>query len=236
MVDSGATNTFISQEFVQANKVRTLTLRKPIPLYNVDGSHNSAGSITEYVELRVDIEGHQETVQFLVTDLGSEDVIMGITWLRKHNPSVNWKEGSLRLDLCQLDQVGTCQEDDDNDLGAFKVDGNHCTHRDWVKSKVLENGDKLWCCANFTYAQQFVEKAKKQERGETFEQIVPKHYQGFAKVFSEEALERLPEHCPGLDHPIDLTDDAPLSMNTKVYPLTGEQREWLRTELADQLR
>jgi predicted aspartyl protease len=100
MVDSGATNTFISQEFMQANKVRTLALRKPIPLYNVDGSHNSAGSITEYVELGVDIEGHQETIQFLVTDLGSEDVIMGITWLRKHNPSVNWKEGSLRLDTC----------------------------------------------------------------------------------------------------------------------------------------
>jgi hypothetical protein len=102
--------------------------------------------------------------------------------------------------------------------------------------QILENGDELWCCANFTYAQQFAEKAKKQERKKTFEQIVPEHYRGFAKVFSEEASERLPKHCPGLDHPIDLTDDAPPSMNTKVYPLTGEQREWLHMELADQLR
>ena len=36
----------------------------------------------------------------MVTDIGEEDVIIGLDWLREHNPEVDWERGSLRLSRC----------------------------------------------------------------------------------------------------------------------------------------
>ena len=40
-----------------------------------------------------------------------------------------------------------------------------------------------------------------------FKEMVPEYYRDFAKVFSEEESQRLPEHQPW-DHAIDLEPDA----------------------------
>lgn len=100
MVDSGATATFIHQKFVDENKIRTRKLEKPIPLFNIDGSENHAGFITHVAILDMIIGSHSEKVVFTVTDIGPEDVIIGIDWLKKHNPEVDWTKGSLRLSRC----------------------------------------------------------------------------------------------------------------------------------------
>ena len=36
----------------------------------------------------------------MVTDIGEEDVIIDLDWLREHNPEVDWERGSLRLSRC----------------------------------------------------------------------------------------------------------------------------------------
>ena len=51
LVDSGATGLFIDQEYVKSNQIPTKKLSQPIPVYNVDGSTNIDGSISEVVEL-----------------------------------------------------------------------------------------------------------------------------------------------------------------------------------------
>ena len=35
--------------------------------------------------------------EFLVTDLGPEEVVLGLPWLRKVNPEIDWAEGTLSL-------------------------------------------------------------------------------------------------------------------------------------------
>ena len=45
LVDSGATGEFINQHYIQSNWLRTWKLMEPIPVYNVDGSLNEAGSV-----------------------------------------------------------------------------------------------------------------------------------------------------------------------------------------------
>ena len=47
LLDSGATGMFIDQEFVKAKNLTTRQLPQPIPLYNIDGTLNDAGSIHE---------------------------------------------------------------------------------------------------------------------------------------------------------------------------------------------
>ena len=80
------------------NRVSTKRLRRALPVRNIDGTHNRAGTIKEYAELGLLIKDHEEDkVAFLVTDLGSDDVIIGIDWLRFHNPEIDWNGGKVQL-------------------------------------------------------------------------------------------------------------------------------------------
>jgi len=51
IVDTGATGDFIDQDFVTRAKLPTRKLSQPIPVYNVDGTLNKAGSIHEVVDV-----------------------------------------------------------------------------------------------------------------------------------------------------------------------------------------
>ena len=86
MVDSGATTKFLHRRFVERNSVTTRKLARPIPLYNIDGTENCDGTITEVAVLDMAVGDHREKVVFMVMDIGEEDVIIGLDWLCKHNP------------------------------------------------------------------------------------------------------------------------------------------------------
>ena len=100
MIDSGASTLFINKRFVQENKIRTRRLKNPIPVYNIDGTLNRLGAIEEVAFLNMKLGSHEERTIFTVTDIGPEDVIIGIDWLRYHNPSIDWYEGVIKMDRC----------------------------------------------------------------------------------------------------------------------------------------
>jgi hypothetical protein len=72
------------------NRITTRTLSRPILVYNIDGTLNEAGSIQEVVDVVLHYKDHSEWVQFAVTSLGKQNVILGYTWLKEHNPEVDW--------------------------------------------------------------------------------------------------------------------------------------------------
>jgi Retroviral aspartyl protease len=98
MVDCGATALFISKRFVKENKIRTHLISCEIPLYNIDGSRNRAGSITHATCLRLRVGDVEEWQVFWVTELGPEDVVLGLPWLRSTNPSIDWAKGRMKID------------------------------------------------------------------------------------------------------------------------------------------
>ena len=100
LLDSGATGLFIDREYVKSNRLPTRKLSHPIPVYNVDGSPNEAGSISEVVELLLRYDGHSERALFAVTGLGKQKMILGYTWLRDHNPDVDWQTREVRMSRC----------------------------------------------------------------------------------------------------------------------------------------
>jgi hypothetical protein len=98
---------------------------------------------------------------------------------------------------------------------------------DWAKGK-LKGSIKAWTVTKSQLrrtmvAQQLAEKVtdKKQKM---WEELVPKSYHHFGKVFSEQASERFPGKRRW-DHAIDLKPDAPTSLNTRVYPLSPKEKE-----------
>ena len=75
MVDSSATTKFLHRCFVEWNSVMMRKLARPIPLYNIDGTENCDGMLTEVAVLDMAVGDHREKVVFMVTDIGEEDVI-----------------------------------------------------------------------------------------------------------------------------------------------------------------
>jgi hypothetical protein len=97
MIDSGATALFADIQFVKRHRITTFPLRHPIVLHNIDGSRNSAGNITRFARLHLKVGVYEGYEDFLVSDLGGENVILRLPWLRAANPQINWKTGLVRL-------------------------------------------------------------------------------------------------------------------------------------------
>ena len=97
MIDSGATALFLDHSFIVKNNISLTPLRQPIDLYNIDGSSNQAGRITHFAHLKLTLDGFDEWTDFLATNLGGENVILGLPWLRKVNPHINWQQGQIHI-------------------------------------------------------------------------------------------------------------------------------------------
>src|SRR5271168_657124 len=86
LVDCGATGEFMDRHYAKSCGFRLLKLSKPIPVYNIDGTPNEAGFVTEVVDLILRYKNHSERTLFAVSSLGKQKLILGHSWLRKHNP------------------------------------------------------------------------------------------------------------------------------------------------------
>src|SRR5277367_2155090 len=100
LVDCGATGEFIDRHYAKSCGLRLLKLSKPIPVYNVDGTPNEAGFVTEVVDLILRYKNDSERTLFAVSSLGKQKVILGHSWLRKHNPEINWTTGEVKMSRC----------------------------------------------------------------------------------------------------------------------------------------
>ena len=75
-------------------------LQNPIPVFNVDGTKNSAGNIMYLADIIINYQGHHEKVTAEVMDLGKYQVILGYTWLKKHNPDIDWTNREVKMTRC----------------------------------------------------------------------------------------------------------------------------------------
>jgi hypothetical protein len=114
LIDCGATGCFIDIEWAKLNNVPTHPLTNPIPVYNVDGSANEAGAITDIANVILRYEQHSERTQPAVTRLGKQSLILGYNWLRNHNPEINWQMKDVKMSRCPL-QCSTCRVEDKRD-------------------------------------------------------------------------------------------------------------------------
>jgi hypothetical protein len=111
LIDCGATGCFIDIEWAKLNNIPTRPLSNPIPVYNVDGTENDAGAITDIANVILCYEQHSERTQLAVTCLGKQSLILGYNWLCNHNPEINWQTKDVKMSRCPL-QCSTCRVED----------------------------------------------------------------------------------------------------------------------------
>jgi hypothetical protein len=100
MVDTGATGDFINQDFVSGAKLPTRKLSQPVSVYNMDRTLNEAGSITEVVDVIMTYNNHSKRLLLTVTHLGKQSMILGFSWLTKHNPEIDFCTRTVKMTCC----------------------------------------------------------------------------------------------------------------------------------------
>jgi hypothetical protein len=110
LVDCGATGDFIDSEYIISRNLPVQRLSQPIPVLNMNGSPNQGGGITSVVDMVVDYKGHSECIQLAVTQLRKQHVILGYSWLQKHNLEIDWGTKEVCMTRC-LTGCRTCRDE-----------------------------------------------------------------------------------------------------------------------------
>jgi len=92
MINSGATEDFIDREVWNKYGIKRIKAKKPREIYLADGKPSAMGPVTHITKVPMDISSHRELPTFQVANLQNHEVILGMPWLREHNPTIDWND------------------------------------------------------------------------------------------------------------------------------------------------
>ena len=90
IIDCSATRNFIDPRLTALTKFPLKKLEKPIKAYNVDSTTNSKGNIVYETHIDLQFPKHKENIHLMVLNLGCSQIILGMPWLKKWNPVIDW--------------------------------------------------------------------------------------------------------------------------------------------------
>jgi len=100
LLDLGATENFISQEYAKYLHLPIKRLPEARKLFNVDGTPNRAGDLHHYVDLATRTGTRTTKLRYFLTNLGENRLILGYPWFAVAQPKINWAKGWI--DYSQL--------------------------------------------------------------------------------------------------------------------------------------
>jgi hypothetical protein len=87
LLNSGATENFMSLDYTKYLHLPIKTLREPRKLFNIDGTPNRVGDLTTRTGTK------STTLRYFLLDLGNNKVILGYPWFAAAQPKVDWAKG-----------------------------------------------------------------------------------------------------------------------------------------------
>ena len=109
MLDSGSAGNFMSPQVVQRYGLITHKRETPLSVTHIQGG--SVGIVTEQVRCNMRKGDHSEEITFDVVPLGKHVIILGMLWLKVHNPQLDWSMCKVTFDsgYCQKN----CRNEDE---------------------------------------------------------------------------------------------------------------------------
>jgi len=100
LLDSGATGLVMSSKFAKKQGFKLKKLERPMNVRNMDGSLNKKGPIENMVEVNIYYQEHRERTEIDVIGGQKWTVILGMPWLARHNPEIDWRTGEVKMMRC----------------------------------------------------------------------------------------------------------------------------------------
>jgi hypothetical protein len=210
LVDSGATDNFMHPNFTKRMGLGMKALPKPKKIFNIDNTTNKSGMITHYLDLNVVTKGIHKEMRFLVTDIGQEEVLLGYPWLATFEPKFDWRSATMEPWFMPviISSINPRITQSRPIIASTLTEGSK---RSIVRQLETE------CTIRGVATELAIQAGEQQTEAE-----LPKEYQEFARLFSDEAADRFPPSREW-DHAIDLKPGAPDALDCKVYPMTRDE-------------
>ena len=218
LVDSGATDNFIHLWLAARMQVGQQAFEKPKKIFNIGNTENKSGSITHFINLKVQTKGEVKDMRFLIANIGSEDLLLGYPWLATFEPGFKWQPTIMDKKVFPIIISSTLPSPSKVIITLMsEEEKHHIIHQ-------LEEQSTIWGIAT-ELAIQAGEGKKKVE--------IPKAYAKFHCLFSEEASHQFPPRW-SWDHAIDFKPDAPDVIDCKVYPMTQIEDQAMKEFIMEQ--
>ena len=174
-------------------------LERLLVIRNVNSTNNSEGAIMHQVECNVFYKGHIERMRIDICDLGKTEVILGMPWLAAHNPEINWETREVKMTRCP------------------PLCGGKSQKKEKVKRVATEEEEKIiqWAIDN---KEDWGREKKIEENHRKIEEMVPKRFLKWRKVFRKVESERMPKRKIW-DYAIELKETFK-PRKGRIYPLS----------------
>jgi hypothetical protein len=98
MVDCGATENFVDKNYAQKIQIPMDEKKVPCRVLAVDGREVTSRPVTHDTMVELIVNDHCEKIKLHCITIGNSPIIVGLPWLRKHNPTIDWKKGKVIFD------------------------------------------------------------------------------------------------------------------------------------------
>jgi len=249
LIDCGAGGKFIDQNYARKLDLPLTPLPEPLPVRNVDGTLNKKGSVKYKTRLCLKIGDRYFTETLLVSGLGRQKIILGLPWLVKHNPDINWQTGVIKWrtrDRSIKRIKATINEEPDDqewmnrtvnklDTSEHELEETddsanfHDNYSDdsltisFINGELNKEAQDIWIGTKVTTSQTFAQKYEEKEPDQTLEERIPQEYHKYLDIFNETYAKRFPKRRTW-DHRIDMKAGfEPKAF--KSYKLSPEEQE-----------
>ncbi|KAF9441192.1 hypothetical protein P691DRAFT_614048, partial [Macrolepiota fuliginosa MF-IS2] len=76
--------------------LQTNNLHHPIVICNIDSTLNKGKTITAKTEVTLNINRKDMNVSCYVTEIGEQTMILGLPFLKDHNPDIDWSQSTFQ--------------------------------------------------------------------------------------------------------------------------------------------
>uniref|UniRef100_L7J7U2 RNA-directed DNA polymerase n=1 Tax=Pyricularia oryzae (strain P131) TaxID=1143193 RepID=L7J7U2_PYRO1 len=227
LLDSGAQGNYIAPKLVNERRIPWRQKEEPYQLRTVEGEAVSYGNgtiETETVHLWMEGYGRRKQITLDITEIGDKDIILGIPWLRKSNPRINWVTGQIQWEECLASEG---KPETRTSRSARRA-------REKYHEKIMAFLKKNQPPSEPTSDESRLSTGEKRSDLTTLVDNIPTDYQTYTKLFSPELETGLPEHSP-FDHEIPLKKGTQPKFH-KIYGLNQIQMETLDKYLDENLK
>lgn len=231
MVDSGASGNFLATRYAS---YRNLPIRRKdvvYPLASVDGSAINDGWVKDEVTVHLSIQSYHENVTFDVIELANYDIILGIPWLRKNNPQIDWRKGELTFKdqqtIYPLHLLSSRDEDETKHTEVWEK-----TRRQ-MRRIARSNPDSL----NSVWVkplEQSINATQTKHESEEKDHEFPEEYKEYSELIKDEVETALSKHQPW-DHEIRLEEGKKPTFGP-IYQLSENELKVLKEYIETNLR
>jgi hypothetical protein len=255
MTDTGAEGVcFVDKDWAASRGFSLQRMKREMPLVNFNGQEDESATVTHFIVATLRIHDHTEEEAFLfVTHLSHYPIILGIPWLKLHDPELKFGKGTM------LFNSPYCQKHCNTPLQPTRIhavpdvppkERPENVVRPVASPELKPDPEKLEIRsvslgAMGAYARRglTVYRVSLDQVESALEEIaapvdpaveLPVELKDYCDVFSPKEAEKLPPHRP-YDHDIRLKDGQTPPWGP-LYPMSRVQLETLKEWLEENLR